>query len=138
MPNPDYFEPDGILQSADDRVDAEGISNEPRVRRRRRRPVIVVAAVTLALATTGVAIVLARRLEPAANAPALVGEHAPAFVLDGLVKATESVSLESFEGRPVVINFWASWCVPCRTEMPALEAVHTALGERLRGDQPSR
>jgi thiol-disulfide isomerase/thioredoxin len=32
-----------------------------------------------------------------------------------------SLSLEDFRGRPVVLNLWATWCVPCRQEMPALD-----------------
>ncbi len=33
------------------------------------------------------------------------------------------VSLSDYAGRPVILNFWATWCAPCREEMPALDAV---------------
>lgn len=39
-------------------------------------------------------------------------------------------SLEDYEGEPVVVNFWASWCAPCVAEMPDFERVH----QDLRGD----
>jgi cytochrome c biogenesis protein CcmG/thiol:disulfide interchange protein DsbE len=42
-----------------------------------------------------------------------------------------TVSLASFRGRPVVVNFFASWCVPCRKEMPAFQAVSERLGDRV-------
>lgn len=35
------------------------------------------------------------------------------------------------EGTPLVINLWASWCTPCRTEMPAFQRVHEQLGDRV-------
>jgi len=47
-----------------------------------------------------------------------------------------------FAGTPVVINFWASWCPPCITEMPAFEAVHRELSPQVAflginvGDEP--
>ncbi len=47
---------------------------------------------------------------------------APAFTLDRLDRPGK-LSLASYRGRPVVLNFWASWCVPCKEEAPLLESV---------------
>ncbi len=40
----------------------------------------------------------------------------------------QAVTLESFRGRVVLLNLWATWCLPCRKEMPALDRLQTALG----------
>ena len=47
------------------------------------------------------------------------GDRAPNFTLDDL--DGRAVSLTDFRGQPVIINLWATWCAPCRIEMPALQ-----------------
>lgn len=50
-----------------------------------------------------------------------VGQLAPDFTLTSL--DGEQITLSELEGKPVVLNFWATWCPPCRVEIPILEAV---------------
>ena len=54
---------------------------------------------------------------------ALIGKPAPDFTLQDL--KGDWISLSDFRGQPVVLNFWATWCMPCRAEIPSLEALYT-------------
>ena len=51
-----------------------------------------------------------------------VGELASDFKLQNL--EGEAVALSDFQGQPVILNFWATWCPPCRIEMPELQATY--------------
>jgi cytochrome c biogenesis protein CcmG, thiol:disulfide interchange protein DsbE len=54
----------------------------------------------------------------------LVGHAAPNFslvILNSSNPEKSQLSLSNFRGRPIVINFWASWCQPCKEELPLLE-----------------
>lgn len=52
----------------------------------------------------------------------LVGQAAPDFTLRTL--EGETLSLSDFSGQPVLINFWTTWCGPCRIEMPELVRIY--------------
>jgi peroxiredoxin len=43
----------------------------------------------------------------------------------------KKLSLRSLRGKPVLLNFWATWCAPCVEEMPSLENLHDRLGDKL-------
>jgi cytochrome c biogenesis protein CcmG/thiol:disulfide interchange protein DsbE len=84
----------------------------------RRLPLAaLVAAALIPLVVLGILAVVAFSRLPA-TPPAIVGSVAPSFTLADLDGNT--VSLEDLRGRPVIVNFWASWCVPCVEEFPLL------------------
>lgn len=58
----------------------------------------------------------------------LVGRDAPPFELKQF-DSGQRISLEDLQGRPAVINFWASWCAPCYVEHPVLVEASRRLGD---------
>jgi cytochrome c biogenesis protein CcmG/thiol:disulfide interchange protein DsbE len=65
-----------------------------------------------------------------ADGPPAPGDEAPPFsapVLGG----GEELSLGELRGKPVVLNFWASWCGPCEDEAPMLNAAEDRFGDRI-------
>ncbi|MBN1426988.1 MAG: redoxin domain-containing protein [Anaerolineae bacterium] len=52
--------------------------------------------------------------------PVAVGQPAPGFSAD--TPDGNTINLDDLRGSPVALNFWATWCVPCREEMPAMQS----------------
>jgi len=87
-----------------------------------------------AIAAVGVALLglvlmpLGRAQEPGVEGQ-LVGRIAPG--LDAPDLAGRRWTLRDADGRLVWVNFWATWCPPCRTEMPAMQRLHERFGDRV-------
>jgi cytochrome c biogenesis protein CcmG, thiol:disulfide interchange protein DsbE len=81
----------------------------------------IAAVITVSLLTSGTATTpdgIAATPSGAAGLPS--GTTAPGFTLTALGKPGQQVSLSQYQGKPLIINFWASWCAPCQQETPLL------------------
>ena len=67
------------------------------------------------------------RVAFAGNKPAL-NEMAPEFSLKDL--SGKNVRLSDYKGKVVLVNFWASWCPPCKMEIPGIQKVYTAYKDK--------
>ena len=61
----------------------------------------------------------------------LIGRPAPGFALKA-VGTGETIDLAQFRGKPVIVNFWATWCHPCWDEHPVLTANAQMLGDKVQ------
>jgi peroxiredoxin len=62
------------------------------------------------------------------NRPPKIGEKAPDFTI---TDSDRTVQLSQLHGKPVLLNFWATWCPPCIEEMPSLVQLQKQLGDKV-------
>lgn len=88
----------------------------------------IVLAILLAIIVASTAIIGFKNPKYTANAiksenvGTSIGEFAPDFELESI--AGGKTKLSDFKGKAVILNFWASWCPPCKEEMPLFENIY--------------
>jgi cytochrome c biogenesis protein CcmG/thiol:disulfide interchange protein DsbE len=103
------------------------------VRRRPNRRLVLAAALALATSAVAASLLLAapgEKVDAAGSVPRAEGPPAPE--LEGEWLVPPPVRLADLRGKPIVVNFWASWCVPCREEAPHLARFDREMNERAR------
>lgn len=88
------------------------------------------AVVVAALAVGVAGLTAGRHLLRREIAPLGVGSKAPTFTAMTLDSPPSRKSLDDYRGQVVLINIWATWCLPCRVEMPSIEELHRTYAPR--------
>jgi cytochrome c biogenesis protein CcmG, thiol:disulfide interchange protein DsbE len=104
------------------RARAALLPGPPLSRTRGLPPLLALLLPALLLGTAGCG------AEPDRFRPPAIGDPAPAYgapTLDG-----DTITLAQLRGSPIMLNIWATWCPPCRDEMPGLQELHERYGER--------
>ena len=124
--------PPVYVRSSDDVRDDTTVPPRQAEEGGRRKPLSALIPLILALVAIALAVKLfADSQSPSVALPGAItspykftaGSPAPDFTLQSASGGT--VSLADFRGKKVVVNFWATWCPPCRSEMPDMEQVST-------------
>ena len=73
---------------------------------------------------------LVARAAGAAEVPVQMGEPKPLPALTFQTMGGEETTLDAFKGKVVVLNLWATWCAPCREEMPSLDRLQARFADQ--------
>jgi len=92
----------------------------------RRQLAVVIGVVGVVLA----ALIAGKLMLGNEISPLGVGSDAPNFTALTLDSVPVPKSLDEYHGKVIMVNIWATWCLPCRVEMPSIERLHQSLGPK--------
>jgi thiol-disulfide isomerase/thioredoxin len=92
----------------------------------RKQAAVVVGVIGIALAL----LFAGKRILGNELSPLGPGSEAPNFTALTLDSIPQSKSLDAYKGDVILVNIWATWCLPCRAEMPSIEQLHQTLAPR--------